>query len=238
MERRSARPINLPSMHAELQNRIKEYILNNKLQPGDALPTEAQLAEQIGVSRSATREALRSLEALGIIHTRRGEGRYVSDFSLDPVLASLNYSLLFDESDLQQMIDVRERLELSYIEDAIANMDQETLEHLRSLCNDISQKASSDGYFLDKDLDFHCTIYRSTGNLVLCKLLDVFGDIYMNLRDKSLPVPRDPVAEARIHIAIFQAIESRDPVLARRLIAEHFRAIKDRIQAARERRSV
>ena len=60
------RPIDVPTMHEELQERLKEYILANKLQAGDPLPTEAQLADQLGVSRAAVREGLRSLESLGL----------------------------------------------------------------------------------------------------------------------------------------------------------------------------
>ena len=121
------KPIDIPTMHEELQDRLKEYILANKLQAGDPLPTEAQLADQLGVSRAAVREGLRSLESLGLIYSRRGEGRYVRGFNLDPILENLHYSLLFDTEDVREMIDIRERLEMGFIGDAIAAMDPVTL---------------------------------------------------------------------------------------------------------------
>jgi DNA-binding FadR family transcriptional regulator len=226
------RPIDVPTMHEELQDRLKEYILVNKLQAGDPLPTEAQLADQLGVSRAAIREGLRSLESLGLIYSRRGEGRYVRGFNLDPILENLNYSLLFDTEDVREMIEVRERLEVGFIGDAIAAMDPATRAELRDLVIAMRQRALSGEYFLDKDLEFHAAIYRPVNNHVLTKLLDVFHTIYRNLRDRSLLATRNPAAEVGNHEEILGAIEARDTELAQQLIRHHFVGIKERISAA------
>jgi len=226
------KPIDIPTMHEKLQDRLKEYILANRLQAGDPLPTEAQLADQLGVSRAAVREGLRSLESLGMIYSRRGEGRYVRGFNLDPILENLHYSLLFDTEDAREMIDIRERLEIGFIGDAIAAMDPVTLGQLRVLATEMRQRALSGEYFLDKDLEFHATIYRPVNNHVLAKLLDVFHAIYRNLRDRSLLVTRNPVIEVGNHEEILSAIEARDSELARQLVHDHFIGIKQRISAA------
>ena len=232
MLERKLKPLTFISAHDEIQDRIKQYILDNKLRPDAPLPTESQLSEQIGVSRPAVREALRSLESLGIIYSRRGEGRFVSSFTLDPVLENLNYSLLFDTEDLRQMIEVREQLEAGFVGKAITNMDHQTLEELRDLMRQIREQANARGYFLDTDLAFHSTIYRSVGNRVLTKLLDVFCEIYKNLRDKSLLSSHDPEAEVVNHERILQAIEAKDIPLAQERIIEHFSRIKERIRTA------
>jgi DNA-binding FadR family transcriptional regulator len=228
----NVRPIELLSMHHEVQERIKNYIVEAKLRPDDPLPTEALFAEQLRVSRPVVREALRALESLGIIYSRRGEGRYVSRFNLDPVLQNLNYSLLFDTEDVRQMIEVRERLEASFVGEAIGCMDQGTLEELQVLLDQMRQLAAANGYFLDKDLEFHRALYRPIGNRVLMKLLDVFCSIYQNLRDKSLYVTHDPLAEVENHAQILRAFAAKDVTLAQQLITSHFHGIKDRIKAA------
>lgn len=232
------RPIDVPTMHEELQERLKEYILANKLQAGDPLPTEAQLADQLGVSRAAVREGLRSLEALGLIYSRRGEGRYVRGFNLDPILENLHYSLLFDTEDVREMIEVRERLETGFIGDAIIAMDSATLEELRALVSEMRQRALASEYFLDKDLEFHATLYRSVNNHVLSKLLDVFYAIYRNLRDRSLLVTRDPLVEVDNHEEILRAIEARNVEAAQQLVHDHFMGIKQRINTAQAAMSV
>jgi DNA-binding FadR family transcriptional regulator len=226
------KPIDIPTMHEELQDRLKEYILANKLQDGDPLPTEAQLADQLGVSRAAVREGLRSLESLGMIYSRRGEGRYVRGFNLDPILENLHYSLLFDTEDAREMIEVREQLEIGFIGAAIAAMDSETLSDLHALVTEMRQRALSGEYFLDRDLEFHATIYRPINNHVLSKLLDVFFTIYRNIRDRSLLVTRNPVAEVTNHDAILRAIEDRNVEHTQELIRRHFSGIKERLDEA------
>jgi DNA-binding FadR family transcriptional regulator len=184
------------------------------------------------VSRAAVREGLRSLESLGLIYSRRGEGRYVRGFNLDPILENLHYSLLFDTEDAREMIEIRERLETGFIGDAIAAMDPTTLEELRALVFEMRQRALAGEYFLDKDLEFHATIYRPVNNHVLSKLLDVFHAIYRNLRDRSLLVTRDPLVEVENHESILGAIEARNVDQARQLMEHHFMGIKQRISTA------
>ncbi len=226
------RPIDIPTMHEELQERLKEYIIVNKLQPNDPLPTEAQLAEQLGVSRAAVREGLRSLESLGLIYSRRGEGRYVRDFNLDPILENLSYSLLFDSEDLREMIEVRERLEAGFIGDAIAVLDDATVAQLRELVATMRARAQAGEFFLDRDLEFHAAIYRPIGNQVLSKLLDIFSTIYRNVRERSLLVTRNSASVVEGHEEILAAIEQRDAELAEKLVREHFAGIKERLKAA------
>ena len=232
------RPIVLSSMHEEVQKRIKEYILSNKLRPGDSLPSEPQLAKQLGVSRTVVREAVRSLESLGVIRSRRGAGRYVNSFSLDPIVDNLSYGMLFDTEDMQEIIAVRERLEAGFIADAITAMHDGTLNQLRDWINKMRQKAAAEEDFLEEDLAFHDAIYRVTGNRLLMKLLDVFQAVYHNLRDQSLFTPQLPEeldAKLQDHVAILQAIEAKDAELARRRMIDHFDGIKERLRAARLR---
>jgi len=217
------------SIHEDVQEQIREHIVVNRLRPGDLLPTEAQLSEQLGVSRTAVREALRSLESVGVIYSRQGGGRYVSAFSMEPVIQNLAYSMLCDVEDVKELLLVRERLEVSFIGDAIASMDEATLEELRQLIRKIQVKARAGESFVPDDLAFHRAIYRVIGNRLLLKLLDIFWDVYRNLRDQSLQVVHDPDVQARNHEAILTAIESKNVQLAQKHIVDHFDEIKRRL---------
>jgi len=234
----SLRPIHVPSVHQAIQERVKQYILANSLQPGDALPSETQLAQKLNVSRGVVREALRSLESSGVIYSRRGAGRYVSRFNLDLVVSSLSYGMRFDTEDLQEIINVRERLEVSFIADAIAAMDEDTLRQLWALIDQMRQKAAAGEDFLEEDLEFHRTIYLVIGNHLLVKLLDVFQTVYHNLRDASLLVPPTGLgAKLRDHTGILEAIEAKDIELAQHRIVDHFDGIKGRLRTARVRKT-
>jgi len=230
------RPISTRSIYQELQERIKEYVVLNNLQPGDPLPTEAQLAEQLGVSRAVVREGLRALESLGVIHSKRGEGRYVSSFSLDPILQNLGYSMLVDVEDVEEILAVRQRLEEGFIGEAIAAMKEETLAQLRALVAEMRRKAEAGQVFRQEDLKFHRLIYETIGNRLLLKLLDVFWEVYKNLRDQTLLLPTNLPAEAENHRAILQAIEDKQVEEARRRIADHFDDVKQRLRLGRIKR--
>ena len=221
------------SIHEDVQEQIREHILVNKLRPGNPLPTEAQLSEKLGVSRTAVREALRSLESMGVIHSRQGGGRYVSAFSMEPVIQNLAYSMLCDIEDVKELLLVRERLEVSFVGDAIENMDEATLAELRQLIREIQAKARAGESFVPDDLAFHRAIYRVIGNHLLLKLLDIFWDVYRNLRDQSLQAVHDPDVQARNHEAILGAIESKNVQLAQKCIVDHFDEIKRRLSIQR-----
>ena len=227
------RPISIRSIYEEIQERIKEYVVLNNLQPGDPLPTETQLAEQLGVSRTVVREGLRALESLGVIHSRRGEGHYVSSFSLDPILQNLGYSMLVDVEDVEEILAVRQGLEESFIGEAIAVMDEGTLAQLRALIAEIRRKAEAGEIFRQEDLKFHRLIYERVGNRLLLKLLDVFWEVYKNLRNQALLLPVDLVAEAKNHEEILRAIEAKQVEEARRQIVNHFDGVKARLAAGR-----
>jgi len=85
-----ARP---PLLHVSVQESLKSYIDDNALAPGAPLPPENDLAQQLGVSRNSVREAIKALESLGILETRRGIGVFVKAFSFEPLLANLAYGL-------------------------------------------------------------------------------------------------------------------------------------------------
>jgi DNA-binding FadR family transcriptional regulator len=225
-------PIEMTSIHEEIQHRLKEYIIANNLQAGAPLPSETQLAEQLGVSRAVVREALRSLESLGVIHSRRGAGRYVSQFNLDPVLQNLSYGMLFDVEDLQEIIAVRERLEVGFVADAIEALDEATLNQMWEVLDRMEQKAVAGQEYLDEDLAFHRCIFSMTGNRLLIKLLDIFRFVYQNLHNQSLGVAQNSGTELQNHRAILQAVEAKNIELAKELLSAHFDGIKERLKTA------
>jgi DNA-binding FadR family transcriptional regulator len=224
------RPISTTSIHDEIQLRIKEYIVANELQPGDPLPSETELTEQLGVSRAVVREALRSLEALGVIVSRRGEGRFVSEFNLDPIVQSLSYGMLSDLNNVRDILEVRERLEASFIAEAISAMDEATLEQLRELVDKMREKWAAGERYTEEDLAFHYTIFLTIGNRLLVKLLELFWRVYHNLQHRVLRYTDDlSDSDVENHAAILEAIEAQDADLARQRILDHFTGLRRRL---------
>ena len=226
------RRIEIQTVHQELQGHIREYILANALRPGDPLPTEAQLAEQLGVSRPILREGLRALESLGIIYSRRGEGRYVSSFRLEPVFESFAYGALFEANQIFDLLEVRERLEVSFIADVIAVIDENSLEQLRQIVAEMRTKMTIVEEFWMTDLKFHRLMYETVNNAVLLRLLDMFWEIFRNLRDRSLLPPRDPERNVAAPCSNCSGHRSSRHRLRAAEIASHFEDLRVRLQDA------
>ncbi|MWR20551.1 GntR family transcriptional regulator, partial [Helicobacter pylori] len=98
-------------VYLRAQDAIKSYIERHRLGPGAPLPSEVALAQELGTSRASLREGIKSLEALGIVEVRRGEGLFVKAFSFDSIFNSLPYSFAVDGRSLRELTQVRGALE-------------------------------------------------------------------------------------------------------------------------------
>lgn len=94
-----------------IQEQLKLYIIENGMKSGDPFPTEYELAERLGISRTAIREALKRLETLGIIEVRPGVGRFIREFNFEVILKGLPYNLEMDIKNFQEVLEVRFCLE-------------------------------------------------------------------------------------------------------------------------------
>jgi len=222
-------PIRVPNLQQTVIERIKDYILQSGLRGGDRLPTEEELAQQLGVSRTAVREALRALEALGIVGARQGSGRFVREFSFEPILDNLAYSLLYDVHTFAELLDVREKLEASFLEDVVERLTPETIAQLRRILDRMRHKSATDTSqqaLLEEDVAFHRILYQPVGNSLLLKLLEVFWTVQRNLRSH---VPHETVDReefVRRHEGLVEALEARDVALARERLSTHFEGIR------------
>jgi GntR family transcriptional regulator, transcriptional repressor for pyruvate dehydrogenase complex len=95
----------------EIVNRIRDMISNDDLQPGDKIPSERELSERLKAGRSSIREALRALELLGLIETRRGEGTFLKDFRNHHLVELLGTFILKDDKARGDVLLTKEWLE-------------------------------------------------------------------------------------------------------------------------------
>jgi DNA-binding FadR family transcriptional regulator len=212
------------------QGAIKRYILDHRLQAGDLLPTEGQLGQELGISRTAVREAVKALEALGLLDARPGVGLIVRPFSFDPILDHLSYSLLVDRTSLLDLLFVRRQLEVGAIESVAQRVTPAQLRVLRSLVDRMGEGAARGEAFTEEDRFFHRALYTGLDNPLLLKLLDVFWQVYRRLRDQAPPIGEaDLVRTWESHREIVEALERRDPLAARAAMTESLAQLERRI---------
>ena len=115
----SLRTLERRPLYRQVQEAIKEYIITNRLEAGDALPPEGELATQLGISRNSVREGVKALQVLGVVDSRVGSGMFVRPFSFDPIFENLPDSLIVDLGMVEDMLEQRRVLDLGIAADLI-----------------------------------------------------------------------------------------------------------------------
>ena len=219
-------PLSRPELlHVSVQEKIKAYIADNGLAPGTLLPSEGVLAQQLRVSRSSVREAIRGLASLGIVESRRGIGVFVADFSFAPLLDNLAFGLRHTARDIAEVLQIRRALELGLVDDAARLVSDADLAELRAITERMRARAACGESFAGEDQAFHRTLFRSLGNATLLRLLEVFWLAFFKAADDLTLANPDPMATWRDHSAIVDALTARDPEEARLRLDQHYDGI-------------
>ncbi|MFD1065710.1 FadR/GntR family transcriptional regulator [Oceanobacillus locisalsi] len=144
---------------------IKDNLLNGSLKPGDKLPTEKELMEQLGVSRTPVRESIKILEAIGVIQIKRGEGMFItnnlSQFSLNPLI----FSLIMHSNNIEKLIEFRQHFEVLLMnmiiaeENDIKNIEDVYHSQVKRMNPDLSPEELA-----NIDLEFHYAVLEATNN--------------------------------------------------------------------------
>lgn len=181
MEKSSAsflKKVNSESVVQQVINSLTEAMINRQLRPGDKIPTEAELAETMGVGRNSIREAIKILVYLGVLEIRRAEGTFVcegfSEVMIDPML----YGIILDKSDsYEDLMELRELMEVGVMQLAVANANQEEVEELHDKLNcmksEIEKGPDNIQAIFDADNEFHETISRMGKNPLVQKINQV-----------------------------------------------------------------
>ena len=188
---------------------IHDYMIRHQLKPGDLLPSEAELCREIGVSRNVIREAIKSMELMGMVEARPGRGTEVREFSMDFVFQhALFFHLAEDEQLVRQMFDIRKTLELGYMRQAFDSIPQERIARMREIVGRMRTSWEESGAFAQEDREFHQTLFASVGNPVLTSLLNAIWAVDAGYQlEEKLPHLATSIAK---HEAIVDALEEYD----------------------------
>lgn len=216
-------------LHKTVQEEIRNYIIRQALRPGDPLKPESELARLFGVSRNSVREAVKALESMGVLETRRGSGVYVRDFSFAPLLDNLPYGLMHGHQALSELVALRKALESGLIADAMDAVRPESIEAMRASLKRMKEHAQRGEPFPEDDRQFHRLLFADLGNEMLLQLFDLF---WLAFHHAAPPLHgRTPMEAYRAHSDIFDAVLVGDSQHARAAVRAHYVGIEMRLSA-------
>ncbi|WP_245570362.1 FadR/GntR family transcriptional regulator [Microbacterium luticocti] len=222
---------------ATVADQIKELILTRGLRPGDPLPTEAELCETLGVSRSSVREAMRTLSTLDIVDVRHGHGTFVGQMSLDPMVEALVFRGVLAPrgafTALRDVVEVRLALDLALAERVVEAIAEHDSPELDDLVHQMEQRAQRGETFLEADRAFHTMLLATLDNRLVGQLVGAFWDVHTAVAPQlGIALPDDILDTARAHGDMLRAARAGDVDAYRAAVIEHYAPLQRSIAQA------
>lgn len=217
----------------EIRRQIDEAIRNGDFAPGERLPSERELVETFGVSRVSVREAIRSLEAVGLVSVYQGRGAFVTDRRSglgEPMARWLD----IHRDEVLELLGVRGALDAYAGELAVEHYDPEKVAAIAA-----AHQAFADAVVAGEptealvpiDIDFHMAIAEASGNRLLYDLLSDLHSYLAESRYLALIPKGRPAQSASEHALIVEAIQGRDAPLARLATSRHIAGVREIVAA-------
>lgn len=199
--------------------RIIQLIIDNDWNAGDKLPNEYELADKLNVGRSTIREAIKALVSRNVLEIRRGAGTYISKkggIADDP----LGLTFVKDKFKLAlDLLEVRFMIEPEIASIAAMKATEEEIDQMSTLCDEIDELILKNEPYLEKDIEFHTAIAKSSKNSVIVNLIPIINSsiaIFIDITNQKL---RKETMET--HRDILNAIKEHDSNSARDAMLLH-----------------
>jgi GntR family transcriptional repressor for pyruvate dehydrogenase complex len=211
-----------PRLPDKVARQLQQSILDGSLAPGDRLPTERELGDQFGVSRTVIREAVRSLVAKGLLEVRGGSGLRVATIDVSAVRETMGMYLRVNaEFDYGKLHEVRSLLEIEIAGLAAEHATPEDLAALEKCCDDMAAAIHDVEKVSVLDVEFHRLVAQATHNGLFVVMLDAIGDVLLDVRRATMGIRGRPARGLEHHRLILKHIVAREPEQAREAMRLH-----------------
>lgn len=219
-------PVTRMGLCESVAERVLELISRDQLRPGDRLPPLKELAMRFGVATPTMREALRRLEATGVIDIRHGSGIYVRNGYQRMMIANPSFGKL-EARTILDLLDARLLIEPELAELTTKTADDVTIARIGSILDEAEKYLTGNDRMLHKvNMSFHLAIAQCSGNIVLAHIMESLIDLYSHEQLVILALYNARTQDHQEHRAIFDAIRSRDPQRARVSMEQHLKGVK------------
>jgi GntR family transcriptional repressor for pyruvate dehydrogenase complex len=193
---------------------FKQALIRRELRAGQRLPSEAELAQQFEVGRGTIREAMKMLQALGVVHIQQGDGTYLVDKPSPALLSPLVFAIMLEASMGKELFELRSLIQMGYCQLAAQNATPEDLSNIEKAaeaCESYARQAERDFDRLTRlDLDFHFSILDATHNLLVIRIGHTVEELFFASIRTALSAEDLEFFIAK-HRSVLRAIRDGDP---------------------------
>ena len=214
-------------LYQQIVQQIEESIDKGELKEGDQLPAERELAQQFGVSRTAVREAVKTLSEKGLVEAYAGRGTFITNGSTNSIRNTLDRMIRNGPLEgTVHLAEMREILEPEIAFLAAKRADQETISAMQESISVMDAARMDPEAFIEGDLDFHLALAEAAGNPLILSLIDSIVGLLREQRMRTYYTEGGPERGQYHHKRILEAIEHRDPQGARDAMRAHLRQVR------------
>ena len=220
-------PIQPERLYERIVSQIEQRIVAGELKSGDQLPAENELAKQFGVSRTAVREAIKTLHEKRLVEIRPGRGTFITNGMPDAVRHSLGMLMKFGPPNgSDNLVEVREILEPEIAALAATRITDEYIAAMREAVEIMDTALEDVDRFVEADLDFHLALAEATQNPFIPLLMDSIIDLLREHRKRTGLAQGGLERGQSHHKKILQAVMRRDPKAARKSMQDHLEQVR------------
>jgi Transcriptional regulators len=225
------------TMGDEVFEQFVRLLSSGEFKPGEKLPTEAEMCDQLQVSRPVLREVMRALRYMGYLESVQGGGTYISN-PLKPVMSDLKMKLAFEQVQLLEIWELRYVLEVAIAGMAAERATEEETERIWNAYLSYESNADSDidpDQIIASTQSFHNTVAEAVHNSVLMGTLENVSGLLRKSRIASIQVEGSSARAAHFHKGIAEAIVKKDVEQAQEAMREHLLDVKKDLLAYLEK---
>lgn len=213
-------------IYEEVAETLYDMIRSGRLKPGDKLDSVQQLAVNFQVGRSAIREALTSLKAMGLVEMKQGEGTYIREFEPNQITFPLSTAVLMNKDDILHLLEVRKIIEIGAVSAAAKKRTEQDLIAISDALREMKVAHGDEELGEKADLKFHFALAEASGNQLLVNLMNqVSGLMVETMREtRRLWLFSHQTTTERLfeeHLIIYEAIKEQNEEKAREAMMNH-----------------
>jgi GntR family transcriptional regulator, transcriptional repressor for pyruvate dehydrogenase complex len=219
-------------LYEQIVQQIEDSVLNGSLKPGDQLPAERDLAQRLGVSRTAVREAVKALREKGLVEAYSGRGTFITNGTSQAARQSFDLMIKVGQQGVApHLAELRLILEPGIAALAAARVKEEDLATMREAVAVMDRSQKDPDAYIEADLDFHLALAEAAANPLILSLIDSIVGLLREQRMRIFNASGGPQRGQLHHKRILDAVERRDPEMARNAMRAHLEQVKADSQA-------